>query len=309
MTESSDDDDWEAGGTDFSFDQSPDDPAARIDLSQIETATDESKGHLRIDTETVLATSFKRCRYQIVSYSPIAMAQLGPQPVCVRHSLPVNFVSGGQGRVVFLDGRPPKQEREDRVTHKLVRSPNIGTPSQISALFGPRGRPYGEGHVVLGNDKLIHELTPEAADFFLAAVVLLGEQYEGFFNGAAPGGPERLHAQYWHRKTPIFDCKMWPVSVERCAGSLVEVARWMVHQWEGHKNSCDFLFRSSGTDLRAVCIPRSPGRRRPTNNLFGNFGALEMAGYALAVGSYDAFQQLKEYPAFYEEALQQVGVA
>lgn len=296
-------DDWEAGGTDFSFDRSPDDEDARIDLSGIESRSDAELLSLRKKVGAVLAPSLRRTRYRIADCGSDASLDSDPRPISFRHTQTVILNGGDLARVVLFHPRFSREDREDRVTHKILRERDA---AKLSGLFGPRGRPYGEGHLVLGNDKLPHKMTKEAAEFFLAAMIMLGEKYEGFFNGVAPGGPERLHAQYLYRKTSIFEASNWPVPIERCAGELGAVAHWMSKRSAVHENLCDFVFRCFGVNLLSICFPRQRGKRKPSNGWFGNFGALEMAGYLLSVNA-DAFVTIVGNPLLYEEALKEAA--
>ena len=184
--------DWEAGGEGFTDDRGPE--GGDVDVSELHTGREPTVNRVRADLQAKLAGSLARTRYQILETE-------GPAAVR-RFAFTVPFSGGDVASVQYLQGKPAAMPREDRVTHKFVRrwdAEQYEENGALSALFGPRGRPYGQSHVVLGNDKALHAMTGNAAELFLAVLCIIGPQYEGFFNGVAPGGPQRLHSQYWHK--------------------------------------------------------------------------------------------------------------
>lgn len=165
-------------------------------------------------------------------------------------------------------------------------------------------------------------MTRQGAELFLAVLSLLGPQYEGFFNGVAPGGPQRLHSQYWLKQTTIFDTiespQRWPVPFDFITGTtLAETAVWMVDQVPRFSHvgkRCDFMYRFDGTRFTSICIPRGLDRLKPVytladgkaskyNRSFGGFGVLEMAGCLMAIKSKAALERLGVAPYLYEQAL------
>lgn len=311
---------WEAGGEDFTDDRGAEDPD--IDVSWIRTGGEQATIMARADLHARLSRSFPLTRYQLDTVGSSATVQ--------QLAFTEPFRTSGVASVQFLQGKPGWLPREDRVTHKVVRrwdAEPFEENRTLSALFGPRGRPYGVNHVVLGNDKALHAMTRHGAELFLAVLSVLGPQYEGFFNGVAPGGPERLHSQYCHRQTTMFDAlaspQQWPIPFWFTAGrDLQETAVWMADQVPRFSHigkRCDFLYRfETNATFTAVCVPRRPECWEPIGALagndreeykqhFGSFGVLEVAGCIMAIKSEAGFNRLRETPGMCEQALRELS--
>ncbi len=207
----------------------------------------------------------------------------------------------------------------------LRRYTGIGVDYPVlTGLFGPRGRPYSEGHVVVGHDKLPQTMTKHTAELFLAVLTVLGSHFEDFFNGVAPGKPKanqppKLHAQFLKRVVPIFDVahiKDWPVlALRETLSTISEAGDWIKARVDEFAPlmKCDFLFRhyvaENTSAYTIVCIPRAENQIKPeilAGEDFGAFGALEVAGYFLSVRTEQGYRRLQGNPRLYEQARRQL---
>jgi hypothetical protein len=323
---------WEPGGHEFEYAFSRSDPELKIDLSEI--VTGQEKGLLSAYRKNVLKRlnrGFTLVPYKIIEQSQSGLS-LQYKGLVVRHTFPVKFSHGVSARVVYLEGRPRTnpEKKVDIVTQKFHRTRSTNSAQSqlktLSALFGPRGRPHGKSHVVLGNQNLSQKMTCEAAELFLSVLALLGNTYEGFFNGpTAASHPMILHCHYWQERIPILSIDTpdeWPIEVAISKDRDVsQTAKWMavkVAEFKKVKRDLDFVFRLDKGAIRAVAIPRVPYKRKPIKTLadglekkydehFGTFGVLEMAGYLVAVRTKDAFQKIHRNPYLYVESLKELS--
>lgn len=250
-----------------------------------------------------------------------------------RHLREIELSRGAKAQLVYLEGRPRKNPTDQIVdivtqeftwTRSAVHSSSQATTQTM--LFGPRGRPHGDGHVVLGTSEP-QLLTAEYAQCFLAVLAVLGHSYEAFFNSpSAASHPDRLHCHYWKEHLPIFDIAQpldWPVTIVLEDASDLRVAAkrmaTIAGQWSSRGCDVDFAFCFAEKSFQIVALPRVCGRKTPVNTLnnildggyethFSTFGVLEAMGYLVAIRTIDALKRLIKTPQLYAEALQELGV-
>jgi hypothetical protein len=232
----------------------------------------------------------------------------------------VRLPCGVSAAVAFARSRPPRGNGEDAFATEL----SVGRNRYRLAV---RARPYTPRHFIVATEtRLQDDVREDEIELLLQLALVLGSDFEVFYNGIAPTWPT-FHLQIIERRTTAWGASdRWPACFEELPGGLEDLREEIAQRLSALDHIqcedaspalwCDLIARFDGDNGRVLLIPRRIGEVRPPrwdvealsggavgSVDYATWGALEMAGFFLATNSVPARDLLRTRPELYELGL------